>query len=161
MSSIKISPTGDTAAFRLEIFEWSNKEQKDIRMGDFYVFAKNGQLVVSGMKDWRTNHRDPVAIIYYENEPKFREVTVKPFDSVFIKQLLSATVPEACVDKQRSTSMSSVPLMSSMTLECWNYLQGVTSHSVNVEISRDGFCDKDCDNRACFLNKIHRGKEKP
>lgn len=88
--TLKISMTGDTNAFRLELYEWSNYEQKDILMGDFYVYGKNGQLVVTGMKDWHTNHKDPIAVHYYENEPKFREVTLKPFDAVYIQQLLSA-----------------------------------------------------------------------
>lgn len=89
--TLKISPTGDTSAFRLEIFEWSNQEQKDVCMGDFYIVAKNGELIIEGMKDWRTDHRDPIAVHYYENEPLFRRVTLTPFQSVYIKQILSAT----------------------------------------------------------------------
>ena len=88
--TLKISPTGDTSAFRLEIFEWSNREQKDILMGDFYIYSKNGELVVTGMKDWHTDHKDPIAVYYYENEPIFRKVELTPFQAVYIKQLLSA-----------------------------------------------------------------------
>ena len=99
--TLKISPTGDTSAFRLEIFEWSNAEQKDIRMGDFYIYSKNGELVITGMKDWRTNHKDPIAVHYYENDPVFREVTLNPFNAVYIKQLLSAIeIPR--IDDQKS-----------------------------------------------------------
>jgi hypothetical protein len=88
---IKISPTGDTDAFRLELYDWSNQEQKYILMGDYYLFSKNSQLVVTGMKDWQTHHKDPIVVHYYENEPVFKMVTLKPFDKVYIQQLLSAT----------------------------------------------------------------------
>ena len=85
--TIKISPTGDTSAFRLEIFEWSIKEQKDICMGDFYISAKNGELQIEGMQDWRTYTRSKIEGHYFLNEPKFHREIIEPLQGFFIKQV--------------------------------------------------------------------------
>lgn len=89
---IEISPM-EHSMIRLKIVEWSNKEQKDICVGDFEVSASNGELKVVGFKDWKTDHRDDIAVKYYLNEPTFRSLNFKPFQGVYIKQIVKDTTP--------------------------------------------------------------------
>jgi hypothetical protein len=90
MGTIKVSPINSNS-IRVEAFQWSNKEQKDICIGDFELSVSMlGYLVIECLQDWKTKHRDNLEAYYYLNEPKFHRVEIKPFQGIYIKNALNA-----------------------------------------------------------------------
>lgn len=69
-----IRPTGDLSAIRIDVTDWSNKEQKELVTGSFYVIARNGALEIKTFTDWDTRKSQPLAVSYYKNDTELKEV---------------------------------------------------------------------------------------
>jgi hypothetical protein len=63
-----VRPTGDLSAIRIDVFEWSNKEQKEVMQASFYVIGRNGGLEVKTFTNWDTRKADPLAAQYYDDK---------------------------------------------------------------------------------------------
>ena len=101
---ILVRPTGDTSAIRIDVFEWSNKEQKEVMQASFYVIGRNVRLEVKTFSNWDTRQADPLSAEYYTkfsgDSVKVKDVTVIRLESTLNNIIKNCEFKDQMVKKQ-------------------------------------------------------------